>query len=143
MSVQAQSTTFELSPQHDIRNLHGAPGWFELATKEPTTAVAYLRELYGWEFQEIDLGGIPYFVILLKGHEIGGIRAAGPGDPDEPRWSTYVTVEDADSFASRAAGLGATIVVSPMQLGEAGRMTAVRHPAAGMLLAFQYPRPFS
>jgi hypothetical protein len=74
MNDQIQSSSFEFSQKHDIRNLHGAPGWFELATEDPKTAAAYLRELNGWEFQEISIGGSPYLVILL-----GATRLAASG----------------------------------------------------------------
>lgn len=140
MTIESQ---FEFSQRHDIRNLDGAPGWFELATPDPQAAADYLGKLFDWRFHEISLGGAPYLVILLDGHEIGGIRHAAPAETDAPKWSTYVTVADAEALASRATEFGAEIAIPPMSLGDAGRMTAVRHPAAGTIAGFQYGRPFS
>lgn len=136
-------TSFELKPEHDIRNLEGAPGWHELTTPDPQAAAEYLGDLYGWTFQLIDIGGAEYRVIQLDGHEIGGIKAPMPGETDAPRWDTYVTVDDVDATAAKAERLGGTVLVPPMQLGDAGRLTVVVHPAAGKLSAFEYPHPFT
>ena len=142
--VTASSTrSFELKPEHDIRNVHGAPGWHELTTPDPDGAAAYLAGLYGWEFRTMDIGGSDYRVIVVEGHEVGGVRAPMPGDDDVPRWDTYVTVEDVDALAGRAADLGGEVVVPPMRVGEAGRLTVLNHPTAGKLSAFEYRRPFS
>lgn len=137
------TVSFELKPEHDIRNLHGAPGWHELTTPDPAAAADYLGELYGWTFQIIDIGGTDYRVIQLDGHEVGGIKAPTQGETDVPRWDTYVTVDDVDDLAREAEQLGGQVVVPPMELGAAGRLTVVAHPTAGKLSAFQYPHPFS
>lgn len=133
---------FRLDPARDIRNMHGAPGWFELATPDPDGAAGFLKTLFGWEFHTIQVAGNDYRVILVGGHEVGGIRQPMPGEPDGPRWVTYVTVGDADELARQAADAGGEVVVAPMPLGDAGRITAVAHPHAGQLLAFEYGRPF-
>jgi predicted enzyme related to lactoylglutathione lyase len=137
------TTDFQLDPAHDIRNVHGAPGWFELVTPDPDGASAYLGQVFGWEFRTIQIAGADYRVILVRGHEAGGIRQPMPGEPADPRWDTYVTVADVDELASRAAAAGAQVQVPPMPLGDAGRITAVAHPQAGRTLAFEYSRPFN
>jgi hypothetical protein len=137
------TTDFTLLPDHDIRNVHGAPGWFELTTADPESACRYLGEVYGWTFEQIDVAGAPYRVARVQGHEIGGVRAPMPGDADVPRWDTYVTVDDVHTFAADAAGAGGQIVVAPMQLGEVGRLSVAVHPAAGTMHAFQYARQFT
>ncbi len=133
---------FELVPEHDIRNLHGAPGWHELTTNDPDAAAKFLEALYGWEVVDLDLGGVPYRAIAVNGHQVGGIREPMPGDDNVPRWDTYVTVADVDAIAEKAKDLGADVIVPPMQLGDAGRLTVMSHPVAGHLSAFQYAYPF-
>lgn len=65
-----------------------------------------------------------------------------PGEPDGLRWVTDVTVGDVDELARQAADAGGEVVLAPMPLGDAGRITAVTQPHAGQLLAFEYGRPF-
>jgi predicted enzyme related to lactoylglutathione lyase len=93
--------------------VHGAPGWFELVTPDPDKAAEYLGEVFGWGFHTIQVAGSDYRVILVNGHEVGGIRQPQPGEPADPRWDTYVTVADVDQLAARAAGAGAQVVVPP------------------------------
>jgi uncharacterized protein len=134
---------FQLDPARDIRNVHGAPGWFELVTSDPGKAAEYLGQLFGWGFRTIQVAGADYQVILVRGHEVGGVRRPMPGEPTDPRWDTYVTVADVDQLADQAAAAGAEVLVPPMPLGEVGRMTAVAHPHGGRTLAFEYSRPFN
>jgi predicted enzyme related to lactoylglutathione lyase len=142
-STATLASTFEFSQKHDIRNQHGAPGWFELATADPKRAKEFLGPLFGWTFEDIEIGGGPYTVIRLEGHEIGGIRGKMLGEDGAPAWTTYVTVDNVDRFAAGARDQGASIAVPPMDLGNAGRMAVIGHPVAGILAAFQYARPFS
>lgn len=134
---------FTLEPEHDIRNVHGAPGWHELTTTDPADAAVFLGELYGWTFRTQEVGGVEYRVIMVDGHEVGGIKGPMPGETDVPRWDTYVTVTDVDELAGSAASHGARVVVPPMDLGDAGRMTILVHPSGGKLSAFEYPSPFA
>jgi predicted enzyme related to lactoylglutathione lyase len=136
---------FELDPERDIRNVPGAPGWFELATPDPESAQNVLTKLFGWTFDALDSteAGTPYFVAKVAGHEVGGVRQPMPGEPDTPRWVTYLTVADVDDVATRAEETGASVVVPPTQLGAAGRMTVVDSSTTGHLYAFEYGRRFA
>jgi predicted enzyme related to lactoylglutathione lyase len=137
--------TFELLPEHDIRNVHGAPGWFELITPDPESAAAVLTRLLGWDLQPLDSSetGMTYFVARLGGYDVGGVRRPMPGEPDGPRWVTYVTVRDVDEIALHADEAGAEVVVPPTQLGQAGRMTVLGSKATARLYAFEYSRRFA
>ncbi|MFD4422666.1 VOC family protein [Agromyces sp. NPDC058484] len=137
------SDAFVLLPEHDIRNQHGAPGWHELTTDDPEAAAEFLRSTFGWDVVAAEIAGSPYWLILVSGHQVGGIRAPQPGDTAVPRWDTYITVEDVDTVASVANRAGAVPVVPPVDLGDEGRVTVFHHAAAGTVAAFQYPRPFS
>jgi len=133
---------FHLDPTRDIRNVHGAPGWFELSTDDPETAVRFVEQAYGWEVEKTKVGNGDYWVARVCGHEVGGIRAPLPGATGEPTWITYVTAESVDAVADKARSVGGTVVVPPTDVPGAGRFTAVDHPAAGRTFAFEYPHPF-
>jgi predicted enzyme related to lactoylglutathione lyase len=133
---------FELDPAHDIRNVHGAPGWIELSTPDPAGARDFVEAVFGWGFQTMQIGGADYTVVEVRGHGVGGIRAPQPGEGPGPAWSTYVTVADADDTARRVEEAGGTVLVPPTELPDVGRLVAFEHPAAGRMLAFEYLRPF-
>jgi hypothetical protein len=134
--------SFELDPAHDIRNVHGAPGWTELSTPDPAAAREFLEAVFGWSFQSMDLGGGEYLVIQTSGHGVGGIRSPQPGEGPGAAWSTYISVEDVEETVRLAEQAGGNVLVPPTDLPEVGRMAGFEHPAAGRLLAFEYLRPF-
>ena len=134
---------FELDAERDIRNVHGAPGWFELLTPDPPAATAFAAAVFGWGSQSMPIAGADYTVVNVRGHSVGGIRAPMPGEAPEPAWSTCVTVEDADETARRVEEAGGTVLIPPTELPDVGRMIGFEHPAAGRMFAFEYLRPFS
>ena len=51
-----------------------------------------------------------------------------------PHWNCYVSVDDADASAARAAELGATVLLAePFDVFEAGRMAAFADPQGAVL----------
>lgn len=143
----SESTTGAGTREHarDIRNAHGAPGWFELVTADLAGAAEVLSRLFGWQLEPLDSSetGTDYLVAKVGGREVGGVRQPMPGEPEETRWVTYVTVDDAEAFARHAREAGVNVEVPPVDLGAAGRMTVVAAPAIAQVFAFQYNRPFA
>lgn len=137
------SKGFALKTEHDIRNVHGAPGWHELSTPNPAGAAAFLKSVFGWTFETIPMGGGEYTVIRVNGHEVGGIRHPAPGQAATPQWGTYITVEDVAKTAEKAKKAGGSVVIPPTELPGAGKLAGIAHPDGGMVLVFEYNRPFA
>ena len=137
------TSSFELDPKHDIRNLHGAPGWTELSTPDPEAAQSFLSAVFGWTFENMPMDGGGYAVAAVHDHGVGGVRAPQQGEDGAPRWSTYVAVEDAGELARRVEAAGGTLLGEPLDMPGVGRLAALEHPAAGTLLALEYLQPFS
>jgi uncharacterized protein len=136
------TSSFELDPAHDIRNVHGAPGWTELSTPDPEAAQAFLSAVFGWTFRNMPMEGGDYAVGSVHDHGVGGVRAPQPGEDATPRWSTYIAVEDAGELVSRIEEAGGKLLMEPFDMPEVGRFVAFEHPAAGQLVALEYLRPF-
>jgi uncharacterized protein len=137
------SSEFVLDAAHDIRNVHGAPGWTELSTPDPEAAQAFLSAVFGWTFENMPMEGGDYAVGSVQGHGVGGVRAPQPGEDAAPTWRTYVAVEDAGELVGRIVSAGGSLLMEPFDLPGVGRMVAFQHPAAGRLLALEYLWPFS
>ena len=45
-----------------------------------------------------------------------------------PNWMVYFSVDDCDRSVERAKKMGATIVASPLDIPEVGRMAAILDP---------------
>ena len=109
--------------------------WVELATNNQAAAKAFYGALFGWSFDDMEMGPGNYYTIFkLKNLDV----AAGytldaetmPGVP--PHWSLYVATDDADASVQRAVTLGAEVIMPAFDVGDLGRMAVLKDPTGGM-----------
>ena len=55
-------------------------------------------------------------------------------------WNTYVAVNNADAAAARAQELGGSVMMGPMDVGDAGRMAALADPEGAYFFVWQAGR---
>jgi uncharacterized protein len=117
-----------------------APGvfsWTDLATTDVDAAKAFYSDLFGWSTEDNPLpGGGSYTMASIDGRSVAGLSAVQQeGQP--PAWNAYVTVENADASAAKAAELGGTVVAQPFDVMEAGRMAVIADPTGGIFCVWQ------
>ncbi|MDH6577216.1 VOC family protein [Kitasatospora sp. MAP5-34] len=107
-----------------LLNEPGSLGWVELATRDPAGAVAFYTRVFGWSVNE----GETYTQWGLDGRDFGGMLDMGDRFPPEvpPYWMPYFAVADVDLTAERAAALGATVMLPPVQLSGGPRLAVIR-----------------
>jgi predicted enzyme related to lactoylglutathione lyase len=116
----------------------GTPSWVDLSTPDVEGAQRFYGGLFGWELEAAgaaeETGGYAFFT--LRGRKVAGV---GPlqAEDEPPSWTTYFSTDDAGRVAARAREAGASVVVEPMDVLDAGRLTILMHPAAGILGAWQ------
>lgn len=92
----------------------GAPSWFELYTRDYSAALAFYREVFGWETQSMgDTDEFRYTTLALGPDEwAAGVMDATAFLPDgvPAHWSVYFGVEDTDAALAKAVQLGGSIV---------------------------------
>ncbi len=121
----------------------GTFSWADLATPDPAGAIRFYGDLFGWEAEEVPVGpGGFYAMCRLDGADVAAIgkqrdEQSEMGIP--PHWNNYVTVDDLEARAERAGELGATVVVPPFDVLEAGRMAVIQDPT-GAHLSMWSPR---
>jgi predicted enzyme related to lactoylglutathione lyase len=103
----------------------GVPCWVDNLVADPSTAMAFYGELFGWEFDGPGPGN--YFVARVRGRDVAGVGEAPPGVA--PGWNTYVSVASADETA-RAAD---HVVVEPFDVPPAGRLAALADSAGAII----------
>lgn len=118
----------------------GTPSWVDLATPDPSAAVAFYSGLFGWTAGEPgpddQTGG--YRMFLLGGRPVAGAAPiVTEGHP--PSWTTYITVADADATMAKVADAGGTVIAEPMDVMTFGRM-AVFSDTTGAVAAVWQPR---
>jgi predicted enzyme related to lactoylglutathione lyase len=94
----------------EIRGEPGAASWFELHTAAYDEAVAFYRDVFGWDpHTAADEPQFRYTTLGEGEGMLAGIMAAG----ETEGWSVYFEVEDADATAALARELGGTVVDEP------------------------------
>jgi len=103
----------------------GVPCWVDNLVPDPTKAMAFYGELFGWEFDGPGPGD--YYVAKLRGRDVAGVGQAPAGV--SPGWNTYVSVASADE----AARAGGRVIVEPFDVLPAGRVAALEDPTGAII----------
>jgi predicted enzyme related to lactoylglutathione lyase len=109
--------------------------WEELITSDVAGAREFYGTLFGWTFDDAQMpGGDEYVMFGPADTRIGGLYTK---DDMPTGWITYVGVDSSDDAASRASELGATVLMGPFDVPEAGRMAVVKDPSGGVIQTWQ------
>ncbi|HYU57418.1 MAG TPA: VOC family protein [Actinomycetota bacterium] len=109
--------------------------WIDLATPDVAGARAFYGDLLGWEMDDLpaEQGGT-WTMCRLRGKAVAAIHE----DPDEPaEWDSFISVDDVDATTLRAGELGATVLVDPFDVPDAGRMSVLRDPVDAVVSLWQ------
>jgi predicted enzyme related to lactoylglutathione lyase len=116
----------------DLRTKYipGVPCWVDTSQPDVDGAVAFYEAVLGWEFEERPVPGPDrYLIASCGGQVVAGLGRAAGEDPDRGRWTTYVTVTDADEAAERVRSAGGVVRFGPVDAGPAGRSAICVDPA--------------
>lgn len=112
----------------------GVPCWVDTVQPDPEAACAFYAGLFGWEFHDAVPAEAPgsYLIARLDGQDVAAIA---PGD--DPAWSTYVAVDDADATAARVGTLGGAVTAAPEDAGPGGRAATCTDPQGAAFRLWQ------
>ena len=112
-------------------NEPGALSWNELNTRDVAGAKEFYGAVFGWDFEDNDMGEAgTYTTIGLGGNPVGGILdMAERGVPEQvpAHWQVYFAVEDTDAAVAQATERGGSVMVPPMEV-PAGRFAILTDP---------------
>jgi predicted enzyme related to lactoylglutathione lyase len=114
--------------------------WPELAAGEPTTAIAFYADLFGWTVHESNSDAGPYYLFRIGERVAAAMFVISPEMREtgvRPHWGAYVSVESADATVAKAKAAGGTLVMGPFDVLEAGRMAVLRDPLGATFVAWQ------
>ena len=114
-------------------NTRGALSWNELASPDIEASADFYRELFGWQIEPLEGSPMPYLVIQNQGHGNGGIRPAQENEPSY--WLVYLGADDINADTSKAAELGATALVEPMDIGV-GHISVLQDPQGAVFALY-------
>ena len=91
----------------------GAPGWFELHTRDYAATVAFYRDVFGWDTHVAsDTDDFRYTTLGTGEEQRAGIMDVSdfPAEQFPVGWSVYFVVEDTDATVAQVRQLGGTSV---------------------------------
>jgi len=106
------------TPGHEGPPLTGDISWIELGTTDRDAALAFYRDLFGWEETDVmDMGeGNLYHMYGQHGNTYGGIYTKPPEMPGPPGWLVYATVDDIQRAVDAVQANGGQVLNGPMEV---------------------------
>lgn len=114
----------------------GTPCWAELDTTDPAAAMKFYTAVFPWkvkwneEYSEWQLGEKSIGGMMKIPKEWGRVP---------PNWLVYFMVGDADASVAKAKQLGASVVVPPTDIPDAGRFSVLKDPQGAVFAVFRPP----
>lgn len=112
------------------------PSWVDLQTPDTKAAQAFYGSIFGWTTADLGPEAGGYAMFQKDGANVAGVGPAmGEGPP--PAWTSYINVVDAEATVARATIAGATILMEPMKIMEAGHMALFADPTGAVIGLWQ------
>ncbi|HEY5382028.1 MAG TPA: VOC family protein [Acidobacteriaceae bacterium] len=106
----------------------------ELNTTDLKKAQAFYGGMFGWKFDDMNMGAGIYSTFKPDSGPGGGMYSA----PDMPRgWQAYVGVDDIKAATAKAKSLGAEIHTDSQEIPTVGWMTIMSDPTGVRAAMFQ------
>ncbi|WP_250002186.1 VOC family protein [Actinoplanes sp. M2I2] len=118
----------------EVFDVPGALTWNELNTRDLDGSMAFYHAVFGWQFRNSSMSGVPYVVAKVHETPVCGLQPMAPGSwPDDvsPHWMVYFAVHDCDIAAEHARALGGGVVQPPTTL-PIGRYAVLADPQGGL-----------
>jgi predicted enzyme related to lactoylglutathione lyase len=108
----------------------GTPSYVELTSPDQEAAKTFYGGLFGWEFEDVDMGEAGVYVpVSVQGDSIAGIAGQMPHLAGHPAfWGVYLAVDDVDATAAKVVPAGGKVEAGPFDVMELGRMASIQDP---------------
>lgn len=116
--------------------------WGELCTTDYEAAGAFYGALFGWVYEDTDMGGGNMYRLFKTAdacRHLGGIFNKMPGMPMPTAWLHYVTVADIEASLARVKELGGTVLNGPMEVPGGDRVAQCMDPQGAAFALHQSP----
>ena len=113
-------------PGIGLANEPGSLSWSEHLSRDFEGSKAFYQAVFGYDFQDMSGDGFKYAMLMVDGHEVGGIGEYPPGTPEQmpAAWGTYFQVADVDAAVAKVTELGGR-EVQPVRDSPYGRIGVV------------------
>jgi uncharacterized protein len=120
------------------------PGTFcyvELVTTDPDAAGNFYGSLFGWKRNDQDMGEHGLYTQFTLRDKISAamhkLTADQAAQNVPPHWGLYITVNDVDAASAKVGELGGQLLMGPMDVMDAGRMSVIMDPQGATICLWQ------
>ena len=125
----------------DVANEADTWSWNELMSRDIDTAKAFYSKVFGWEYDEMDMGPGGIYNVIRGGdyNGLGGLMAMPPDMPDQVpnHWAVYFMVDDVNATAEAVKAAGGQVVQEPFEAPGVGHIAVMHDPAGGSFSVLQ------
>ena len=115
--------------------------WNELMTRDIDAAKAFYAEVFGWQYESMDMGDGRIYHVIAGGEYggLGGLMAMPPEVPEmvPNHWAVYFAVSDISATVDAVTAAGGGVMQEPMAIEGVGTMATVHDPAGGSFMLMQ------
>jgi uncharacterized protein len=116
----------------------GTFSWVELTTTDGGAAKAFYAALFGWTFEDNQVGPDMVYSMGKLGDQYScGLFTMKAMEGIPPHWLSYITVDDADAAAKKASANGGKVMREPFDVMTAGRMAVLTDPTGALFAVWQ------
>jgi predicted enzyme related to lactoylglutathione lyase len=115
--------------------------WHDLMTTDIDKASEFYSQLFGWQLNDVDMGGGTYKMIQSGETNIGGLVSLDEAHGAPSHWVAYVTVDDVDAAVQRANAQGGETLVPTTPIPEVGKFAIIKDPSGACISPFQGDQP--
>jgi uncharacterized protein len=125
-----------------LANEIGSLSWNEQFSWDFDAGKSFYRAVFGYQYQDVSWEGFRYAMLMVDGHEVGGIGqyVAGTAAGAPAAWRTYFAVESTDAAVATAVGLGGS-VVHEIRDSPYGRIGVVADNQGAVFSLITSPQP--
>jgi predicted enzyme related to lactoylglutathione lyase len=107
----------------------------ELNTPELGKAKAFYGEMFGWQFQDMDMGPGGTYSTFKPSDGPGGGMMTVPGGNNG--WLPYIGVEEIHAATEKARSLGAHVILDSHEIPNVGWFSMLSDPTGCAVALFQ------
>jgi uncharacterized protein len=113
----------------------------ELATTDQQAAKKFYMNLFGWTVEDAPMGTNEFYSMFkLNGSDAAAAYTLRPDQKQHgvpPHWMLYIATDNVDDSARRASELGATVLMTPFDVMDVGRMAVIKDPTGAVFSFWQ------
>jgi uncharacterized protein len=119
----------------ELVNEPGALTLTQLNTSDPDRAQEFYTAVFGWRFEAVGTGDMPYWGIYAGDRLNAGMMSLPPDAGAPSHWLVYFGSESVDDDAGRIGELGGTVMVPPTPI-PGGRILVAADPQGAISALF-------